>query len=102
MINKKELPPRGRSSAIFLDNTDSFFMSIHDAMSPHNKNTPRAPARNALPGRWYTNSAIKKEAMAMIHHPNHNPPAKASNAVKTIATINFILLFLLYKLANDS
>ena len=83
-------PPRGNISATFFERICSFFTSIHNASRNHNKNTPKNPARKALPLLNGINRTAINAAMAILHHGKYKPPTKESKAVSMIATRSFI------------
>jgi len=95
-INKNDEPPRWKISATFFERIPSLFMSILQASKAHKINTPKKPERNAFPLRRGINSAARNAAMATLHQGRYKPPTKARSAVRMIATINFIILKLMF------
>jgi hypothetical protein len=89
-INKKDEPPRGKISAIFLERIPWFLISIDQARRAHKINTPKKPERKAFPLLIGINKAEINAASAILHQGKYKPPTKERSAVRMIATINFI------------
>jgi hypothetical protein len=63
---------------------------LSHAKMPHKRKIAVNPHKKDSSGFWYKTEATRNEAIAMLHQGRYNPAAKASNAVNSTDTINFI------------
>ena len=64
-------------------------------MATHKINTPNKPERKDLPAFWWITTATINAAIAIPHQGRNKPLINYSMAVNSMATKNFMLMYLI-------